>query len=264
AARADLAAQGAAWLGTMLEHCSAAPPHAWQTPSAARLFFHDMPEERAADELGRTLGAERARLAEGGVRTAIWSNEALFPRRAAAAAALGHLRDSGVPLTLVVYLRRHDRRARSAYAQWGIRDKTYAGPVKGFRDWITETPVAYSHVLSFWEGRFGDALNPRNYDAIEDVVPDFLALAGVEGLAGQRRFQTPPSPVLLAWAVNNSRTADPVGFGDFQRLLAASGLDQAPADGVLPSPADLLPADDDLAAVLAGAAADLAAVNAAL
>src|SRR5690606_31413953 len=190
--------------------------------------------------------------------------EALFHRRAAAAAALGHLRDSGVPLTLVVYLRRHDRRARSAYAQWGIRDKTYAGPVKGFRDWITENPVAYSHVLSFWEGRFGDALNPRNYDAIEDVVPDFLALAGVEGLAGQRRFQTPPSPVLLAWAVNNSRTADPVGFGDFQRLLAASGLDQAPADGVLPSPADLLPADDDLAAVLAGAAADLAAVNAAL
>ena len=260
AGRERLLEQGVAYLGRMLEYCGTSDPRAWQTPDGAVGLLHRMDHTRAEAEIGRVLGAELARLSARGIHTAIWSNEALFARHHGAAPALAALRGEGHPVKAVAYLRRHDRWAKSAYAQWGIRHKSYSGPVMPFADWVAARPVRFAEPLGVWNGAMGADLILRNFDDVDDVVADFAALAGIAGLDPIRSYETPPPAVLIAWALYNSLRDDEVTPDRFARLLNATGLLAGPPPA-LPEARDLLPSDADLAAVLQASAEDIAKVN---
>src|SRR5437667_280063 len=55
-----------------------------------------------------------------------------------------------VQLEIVAYLRRQDRWAVSAYKQWGIKHKTYEGPVQPFTKWFNPEECDYLTVLNRW------------------------------------------------------------------------------------------------------------------
>lgn len=263
AGRAELSRQSIAYLGRTLEHCTSTEPFGWQTPEGAARLLHQMDPETAADQIFEVLAADLETLDGAGVRTAIWSNEALCARHEAPIRALTRLQEAGVRLRVVLYVRRHDHWARSAYAQWGVRHKSYLGQVKSFKDWIAERPVAIAGKLRRWDDAMGDVLDIRNFHGVGDVVGDFLSLAGARDIDTVQAYETPPPAVLAAWAVYNSQSENEVLPDRFARLLNPSGLlHETPVN--LPEPADLMPSAEDLAQLLEASGDDLAAVNAAL
>lgn len=259
--RDALIGQGVCYLGRMLEDCETPDPKPWQHPDGAVRLLHQMEDDDAAEEIRNVLNTELERLNAIGVHTAIWSNEALFARRNGVAKAIVALRDQGISVRVIVYLRRHDKWAKSAYAQWGIRHKSYEGPVKTFANWIAERPVHFADNLEFWDQNSGRDLVVRNFDATPDVVSDFLSLAGTENIDPVHAYETPPPETLIAWAVHNSRTNSEVQPDRFARLLNASHLLGQSARH-LPEPSELIPSTKDLAAVLAQSMSDLGRVNA--
>jgi len=263
ASRDALVAQGIHDFGRMLEHCDTSPPKSWQHADGAVELLHRMDDDRAADEIFDVLSAALDSLDGTGARLSIWSNEALFERRRGVLSALARLRAAGRHVDALVYLRRHDNWARSAYAQWGIRHKSYEGPVMPFRDWIAKRPVHYAGTLEDWNTALGDDLAVRNFETVEDVVGDVLERIGATGITPARLYETPRMDKLVAWAVNNSRSAGEVQPDRFARLLHNAKMAETDAPQ-LPDPAALLPGADDLRAVREGAAADIARVNAVL
>lgn len=259
--RDPLAENGTAYLGRMLECAEVANPRPWQNEDGAELLLHRMSDDAVADEVTEVLSEALQTLGDAGMVRAVWSNEALFARRRGVGRALSRLVEAGTEVSVVLYLRRHDRWAKSAYAQWGIRHKSYPGPVLSFDDWIKANPVRFAHMLEFWDNTHGSRLMLRNFDRTADVVADFLEITGIGGAEPVRVHETPSSRDLLSWAVYNSREAGEVTPERYARLLNAAARPGAvPPDA--PPPKDLFPSTASLAAVLEDARDDLASVNA--
>lgn len=193
----ELADAGIAYLGLMLERAPVRL-HDWQ---AARRIeaFHSLGKERGARELADALRACIAPLRERGLRRVVVSNESLFGRSAATIATLEQLRGEGHAVRVVAYVRRHDAWARSAYAQWGLKHKTYDGPVRDFAQWSAAHRFALAPKVAPWHAAFGEAFQLRNFDAVGDVVSDFLALLDLDPARfGTVRRNESPSPEELA------------------------------------------------------------------
>lgn len=256
-----LLAQGVHYLGHLLENAQNVPKLPWQHVVGSEMLLHQMPEDVAKADIIAVLTEELTRLSDLGAPFAIWSNEALFERRFAVGPALATLREAGWPVQVVLYIRRHDGWAQSAYAQWGIKHKAYSGPVKPFREWIADRPVRLGNRLDFWDGLLDDDLEIINFNEITDAAGDFFARLGIEDIQTHRAYETPSAEVLAAWAVYNSRFEQPMAPESFMRFLNAANLLHQPAPKV-PCPSDLLPTTEDLAAVLEDAAEDIGETNA--
>ena len=260
-AQTELRAQGIAYLGRTLEHCTAREPFSWQTPEGAARLLHAMPPDLAAAEIVEVLSAELSHLRGAGIERAIWSNEALFARHEPAIAGLTALRDAGHTVRVALYLRRHDHWAKSAYFQWGIRHKSYKGPVMGFEDWVAARPVGFAGPLGRWQEAFGQDLDLRNFHAVGDVVADFLRIAGARDIATITAYETPSPRVLAAWALYNSLSEEEQTPDRFARVLNALGF--LGAEPTAPDLDALFPSSEDLERILDAAADDVDAVNAA-
>jgi hypothetical protein len=258
--RDALLERGVAYLGRMLEHCETSEPKEWQHADGAVRLLHQMPADTAGQEIYSVLTEELDRLKTIGVHTAIWSNEAFFARREAVCDALEKLREDGVAVTIIVYLRRHDKWAKSAYAQWGIRHKSYEGPVKSFQEWIKLRPVHFADNLEFWDQHFGSDLLVRNFDETPDVVADFFEKSGITDIDAIRAYETPSPQALMAWAVHNSRTEKEVQPDAFGRLLRPSRLFWEPAK-LLDAKETYCPTEDELDQILSECAPDLERIN---
>ena len=260
AARQDLLRQGIAYLGSALEHCGTRSPFDWQLRSGAVSLLHGPDPATKEAEVHSVLNEELARLTDAGVPTALWSNEALFARHEGIIAALERLVAEGTDLSVVVYLRRHDTWSRSAYFQWGIRHKSYRGPVKRFAEWIHEHPVRFGDDLAAWNDALAKSLLPRNYDLVEDVTADLLSLIGARDIGTRRALPTPGPVELTAWAAYNDRFEAEVLPNVFGNLLENAGLPNR-ARHSLPPPDLLFPTEEDLGAVRDGARDDLNRIN---
>lgn len=261
--RARLAEQGIGWLGRLLEHAPGEERAGWQRPGGDAALFHGLPPERAAAEIHTVLSGALETAAARGMNRLVWSHEAIFARREGVAPALTRLAAEGWPVRAVVYLRRHDRWAQSAYAQWGLRHKSYEGPVRPFSDWIAERPPRFAAPLRFWAETLGTGLEPVNLDVAGDAAADVVTRIGAVGIAGRRVYKTPAPAALLAQAIHNGRFPGEVTPDRFQRLGHALGRECFDASP-LPEPAALFPTAADLAEVRAEAADDIAEVNAIL
>lgn len=258
--QSDLNAAGFYYLGRTLEHGLNDQPANWQSPNGAELLLHQMPEDQVEGEVLKVLRSSLERLKDREYHTAIWSNEALFARHFGVIPALRKLQTEGVDVQIVLYLRRHDKWAKSAYAQWGIRHKSYQGPVLGFKDWLAKRPVRFGPNLRVWNDAFGVQLNLRNFDEISDVSEDFFTQLGLPGQEHARVYETPSVDALIAQALFNDRFPGVVYPDQYRAALRTSGL-KPPSKAGAEKFQTLLPTAQDLNDALNGARSDLDFVN---
>ena len=241
----ELTKSGVRYLGRMLENAPSETPKDWQTPDGAELLLHQMPADQVCADLAEVLLDCLDRLKEAEINTAVWSNEALFARHFGVIDALKTVQDHGVEVRIVLYLRRHDKWAKSAYAQWGIRHKSYQGGIKSFAEWVAERPVRFAPNLETWNAAFKEKLDLRNFDEIADVSADFFEILGLRDLDHSRVYQTPSLEQLTAHAIFNNGfpgVVYPDRFGALMRSNAVADLNKSTSDrlqNLLPKTAEL-------------------------
>mgnify|MGYP001070380864 CR=1 FL=1 len=242
----ELRRQGYWYLGLMLEHAFC-QRHPWQKASASEVF-HTMDAAQASEQLTEILLATVADARRDGMHTLIWSNESFFDRNAKTRSALAALQQAGVTLSILAYVRRHDAWARSAYVQWGIKHKTYVGPVQPFGTWIKSRHPRFSAALLPLMQAFPDSLVVRNLDGMGDAVGDFLQLAGLAGagLNHVRTNETPTGAELFLRALYNNTFRDKVLPVRFDRSMGRT-IDFATSCSDYFG--QLMPTADDLEAV---------------
>lgn len=217
--------------------------------------------QQARAELANLLTEKLESLAKSGIKTVIWSNESLFGSDQIVLPLLEGLSQRGARIKVIVYIRRHDAWAQSAYLQWGVKHKTTKGPVKSFREWITVRKVAFHKELLPWIESSWLQLFVRNFDACGDVVTDFLTCVDLHdaGIVVRRENETPNAVALALWAIYNSQNDEPVLPVQLQGTLKRGGLlGGAPREANL---ADLVPQSDDIEKLRASCEADRAALN---
>lgn len=253
--------QNTAYLGLMCENApKGTEPYAWREMGGWPQFKSIDPDV-AKRQMVNTLKTSVEKLMDGGFSKAIWSNESLFSDGQFIVPILYELHKLGAKVKVVVYIRRHDTWARSAYLQWGIKHKTYEGPVKSFKEWHETHAINFSSGLRPWLTPGWIDLSVRNFDTCGDVVVDFLECAGldVSGIDVLRENETPNSVALALWSMYNSQFKAPVMPSELQPTLQKGGLlDQAPISCDYMS---LLPTAEDIERVLAIAADDREFIN---
>nr|WP_295464547.1 hypothetical protein [Mesorhizobium sp.] len=220
-----LARQGVKYLGLMLENADAGTRLPWQRMDGSDAFFDGMSASDASEQLYDVLSRCISDLRQEGYSLAIWSNEWLATRGAHVYSALKKIKDSGTDIEIQCYVRRHDRWIQSAYIQWGIKDKSYEGPIKSFEEWLEdfgERDNLFSPSLHFWDDIFGNRLRVFNYDSAGDVVEHFLTSNGISGVSSIKDNVTPDQVLLAAQSVFNGRKKRrmaPVEFGPVSRFV---------------------------------------------
>lgn len=245
-AHRELLQQAGVWyLGLMLEH-GPTPLADWQMPTTqvpgnAQPAF----QQQVRQVLGQLLDAASAR----GIHTLVWSNEQFFRNSAFVMPLLHELvAQQRIELKVVIYLRRHDAWARSAYLQWGLKHKTYAGRLRRFAEWIKRSPPTLAPLVDKWVEGFGERVVLRNFDALDDVVGDFVQLCG---LGTQRIEPVRVNEALSAEstylrALFNGLHDRPVHVKEFNAVVSEDpDLFMTPADYLN----RLLPSADDLGQV---------------
>ena len=216
----------------------------WQRPEAwAELIAQG---GDAAGQLLTLFEANLEPLRQKAYEKILWSHEAMLNHPDLLLPLFEHLSQLGMKVKAIVYFRRHDVWARSAYMQWGIKHKTYKGPLKSFAEWIKTRNLKYFPKLEPWLKADYLDLRVRNFDACADVVLDFCSLCGAEGSSLQlRRSNQSPSAVALAlWALYNAQSEQEVLPAVLQPSLAQAGiLDMEIKDIDFET---LFPTDDDM------------------
>lgn len=261
-ARAALQARGVLYLGLMFEH-GPVQRHAWQRPGGFEAF-HKLPAAEATAQMAALMADTAAAAAASGVDTLVLSNESLFRRHAAFLEALARFRAAGHEVLAIAYARRYDELARSSYLQWGISHKTYAGPLKSFREWMDGRDIGLSRSAKEWRQRLGRAFQLRNLHASPDVVRDFLQAAGLpeDAVTPLRTYTTPGTNEIALRALFNAGSPAPVSPTRFTRLFGSAQLSFDQPLGAWLS--GLLPDRDALSELGARLAGDRASVDALL
>ncbi|OGA74820.1 MAG: hypothetical protein A3G81_16850 [Betaproteobacteria bacterium RIFCSPLOWO2_12_FULL_65_14] len=245
--REALRSKGVLYAGLAFEHCKL-PDMSWSAVVKGAAFL-SRPAPQIAAPLTSVLGQLVTQCEEKGFHSAIWSNESLFVVPDKVATALNGIADRA-EIVLVAYIRRQDRWAVSAYKQWGIKHKTYTGPVQPFDKWFNPARCSYVPILDRWRKLVPSAkLVVRVYErCANDVISDFarasgLSLEGLEMPKG-RVYETPADAALALYKIYNSQFPGNKLPTDLDGLLKSAGVAQAslaPVDLDLgfPSRADL-------------------------
>jgi len=250
---------GCKYLGLFLEYANESVPVGWDFEKWADVSFA-RDSEAALDELHKILSIELSLLASRNVHTAIWSNEWMFDRPQFVLPVLERLRANGYNINLLCYVRRHDKWVRSAYAQWGIKHKTYRGRIQPFGEWRRGRSFAFLPKLKPWMDLFPRELSVFNYDHVGDVVSHFCKHVGIGQINAINDNETPTNEVLAVWAVFNDRRESETLPMEFQAMLRRAGLREN--GGIsLPGIQELLPGADDLEEVRKECAQDREALN---
>ena len=265
-AESILAQQGVKYLGLMLEHAQAGAKHGWQFRAGSDVFFDMTPPAEANAQIMSTIENELIFLQSIGVTRAIWSNEWLLTRSQSVMSALVALKDRGYDIEVQCYIRRHDKWAQSAYAQWGMKHKSYNGPVRNFTDWLPvfgDSQFRFYPSLSIWDKAFGNALKVFNFDLAGDVVQHFLRVNGISGVDSVQENKTPGPVVVASQAVFNSRSQGQVLPEVFDPILDL--VKRTDENGVTLPPIDRLnPSLDILQSLVEARKDDIFQVNALL
>lgn len=244
--RRRLSAKGYAYWGMMLE---LAPCHLfpWQRTAGSHEFFR-LNEKRRKEELQSVLLQASERAGKAGIHTAFWSNEWLFRRSNAIISALEELKKSGVQVDIVAYVRRPDAWLRSAYLQWGLKHKTYLGPLRTFKEWRKgdATRATFYKNLQPWLDAFPDQVTVRNLDAVGDVVADFIKLYSLPIVSSDilKKNETPSAEELYLRALYNSFLQERAPIAEFDKLMPLGKIDFSltPQDylhNLIPDPSEL-------------------------
>ncbi|WP_459618481.1 hypothetical protein [Bordetella sp. 2513F-2] len=248
---------GVWYLGMMLENAN--HYYSWQRPTTVNQDFHALDHQMAVDQVVSVMRSVIAEARSRKIDTLIWSNESFFDRSTQVLEALSQLKDS-LEVVVVVYVRRHDGWAQSAYMQWGLKHKTYAGPVRSFREWVATGIPKFADRLKTFTRLDEAKLVVRNLDVVKDSVEDFKKICGIEklDLSAQRLNERMEGVEIFLRALLNNNYRPPVLPAVFDRVLGRGALQDGNPDGFLKG---LMPTEDDLDYVRTACADDRDALN---
>lgn len=174
-------------------------------------------ESAATTFLSTLAGMERS----SGANTFILSNEGLFGEGEALRPFLEALRQKA-DVKLVAYMRNAREWLPSAYAQWGVRHKTYPGPIQPFRDRAKLLIGQYNGIRA-WHQHFSDILVVRTHTKSIDVVADFSEVIGIPLGTGVRHLERSEPAEMVLQAMFNNRFEKPVLPDRFRRNIVGAG-----------------------------------------
>ena len=85
-----------------------------------------------------------------------------------------------VTVVVVAYVRAPSAYAQSAYAQWELKHKVHPGPIRPWPDGAERYILRFAEHMEAFDRAFGKRFLLRNYEAIDDIVEDFLEAVGLE------------------------------------------------------------------------------------
>lgn len=265
-AREHLKAQGIKYLGLMLEYADNSDRPIWQVRSGSDQFFDQTPAAQANLEIGRVLKEELNRLQDENIKTAIWSNEWLISRASHTIEAIDAIRKAGFQVEIQCYVRRHDKWAQSAYSQWGLKHKSYTGPIRDFSNWLSvwgDRDFLFAPPLKIWDREFGTDLKVFNFDSAGDVVQHFMRVNDLVSIASIDENISAAPALSAAQSVYNSRKMDPVLPTAFDVIVKFS--EKGDENRVqLPTLDRLMPSNEALANLVRDRAGDISEINALL
>lgn len=235
--------------GLNLEYAPIMQQYEWRKPDGTAILQR-MPESQASQEVTHAL--MEALKSTDKDSLIIWSNESIYEKPSIFIPAIQSCaRQLQLQVKIVAYARNLRSYVRSAYAQWGVKHKTYQGRIKSFKEWGNESIafLSYGIKLERWNMEFNGSFALVNYDSIDDVVDDFKQRIGlpVEQLDTQRskREYSSPSDIHLAlYALYNNTYNNPVLPSDITRLLRQNNCDSG--DYAFGDLTRIFPKDDDL------------------
>lgn len=159
---------------------------------------------------------------ESAIKTFIISNEALWGQSKKLKPFFDVVADS-IDTRFVGYVRNAHDWLPSAYAQWGVVHKVYAGPVRSFRSRAPDLVKAYREVLH-WSKLYGDKFTLRDYDSTSDVFQDFVELIGLPtGMESRRLHGRRSDGQMILRLLLNNRCSTPAEPDLFNRVLQSKG-----------------------------------------
>ena len=152
----------------------------------------------------------------------------------------------------------------SAYTQWGIKHKTYKGQLRPFKEWMKGRSFSQFAVIKPWIDEFGDKFLLRNFDALDDVVSDFLSLFDIplNNIQVVRDNESPNSAELAAWAVFNAMSYGEVVSGQFMQIAGPSNILRRRL--TVPRLSELMPNTEQLTDIVRQHQNDIQSLNAIL
>jgi len=184
------------------------------------------PQEQAQAELLDVIYGTIELEKKKGTEVIIWSNESLFASHAMLGEVFSSLKEQkGLEVRGLVYLRKHEKWAQSAYQQWGIKHKAYKGEVIPFRFWA-EKNFTLEQTLRVWCNFGLDTLDVRNFDGVKDLINDFFSAIELKDVDYTEKSsnESPASVALNMWALFNSQSEDPILPYSLEPLLDAAGV----------------------------------------
>jgi hypothetical protein len=258
--RGDLLNQGVNYLGLMLENAEPLM-YEWQKPTTVNDTFYKLEPSVKTEQLYNVLFQCVADANEKGLKKLIWSNESLFDHPDDILPVISKLQTTGIDPVVILYIRGYEDWARSAYVQWGIKHKTYKGPLLPFRSWAKDRlPNFFEHTKKFNDA-LGEKLWLRNFDENPDVVQDFISLCNLPidtSHNGRRSNEAPAEVELLMRALFNNQILETALPQEFDQAFGANVKDLVSPRSYL---ANLLPVEKDISWIADMTARDRTAVN---
>lgn len=265
-ARSILDKQGVKYLGLMLEHADTEQKRDWQRNSGSDIFFYKTSTEAAVEDVYQILCQELQQLSDRGFQKVIWSNEWILQRPGRVLPALQKIVLSGFDVEVQAFVRRHDKWVTSAYTQWGLRDKTYTGPLLSFEGWFARSDKSnteFARYIEPWDQAFPGRFRLMNFDAAGDAVQHFMEVNGIEGMPTVNDNASPSVELLALQAVFNSRKRGPIPPQAFEAVLKFSDRSDENRS-VIPTLDQLMPSAVLLKALVEERAEDIARIDALL
>ncbi|MFC3096087.1 hypothetical protein DRW07_05740 [Alteromonas sediminis] len=181
--------------------------YAWQRVTGTP-EFNQIPKEQLSAELELVFSDAIDEAMSRGADTIIWSNEALCN--------MCWLPDlikqvwTG-DITTLCFVREPASYSVSAYFQWGIKHKIYAGEVPAYADFIRRHHFVHADIIESWKA-ISSTFFILNYDKTDNVVETFCHKLGVpvRGAASNKRINTRHNVTqLYASALANSSDEAP-------------------------------------------------------
>jgi hypothetical protein len=228
--RSDLAGLGVEYWGVNFEYVHCLTRRPWQKPDGTGIL-QGMPVEQAIAELSPVL-RQAAEMMQPG-QTAVWCNESIYEWPHVYIPLLlscqGH---DGLQIKIVAYARERKSYLVSAYKQWGIKHKTYPGPILSFSDWVrlNQDFLCYGDRLQVWDQAFAGDFFLVNYDSLPDVVADFLSripgsLPCLPACEGGSDNASPDAAQLGLYALYNNLQSGPTVPDVIASLLTHYGIE---------------------------------------
>ena len=256
--RSELNRQGIEYAGLMFEYM--VQKYDWQRASASEVFHSLAPKEAALQVLD-IIETNIPTLESQKIHTLIWSNESLFERNEKVILIAEELLARNIEVEIIAYIRNYDSWSQSAYKQWGIKHKTYEGPIRSFKNWFAGRHVHFYGPLDRFRNKFPNLLKLKNMDSEKDVVPGFLKLCGIttETVQVIKANESPSNEELFLRALFNNGVRGKALPNLFENMVLSrkKNLNTDPSSYL----EKLMPKSSDMEMVIADSAADKEALD---